>query len=260
MIFRRMSQRVKQHGWFAVAIDLIVVVAGILIALQLDAWAEYREERRLEQVYLQRLIEDLQIERSSMEAAERHANSRIKAARLLGRLLADPSLALVEPSRVPWALETATWRSFPQISAFVYRELQSTGRLVLLQSEPLRRALAEHYTVLQHHARVGEDLSAQQRFDAAVAGLLTIEELEAVERVAGDHRQLTMSPERASAVARSLAQREAAIAELPSMVQHHTFNLRVIARMRQRADYIIQQIDSLRASPQRRSTGRRLAS
>lgn len=248
MIFRRFSERLKQHGWFGVGIDLVVVVVGILIALQLDGWAERREELRLERVYLQRLAEDFQIERSRMDAAERYANSRIEAARFLGRILSDPQIAAAEPARVPWAIETATWRSFPQINAFVYRELQSTGRLVLLRSESLRRKLAEHYTALQHDARVGEDLTAQHRFDGAVAGLLTIDELEAVERVAGNHRELDMSPGRALAVARSFAQRGSAIDELPSLVQHHTFNLRVITAMRQRADEILQQIDSLMAA------------
>lgn len=253
MIVRGLAARLKQHAWFAVAVDLLVVIVGILLALQLDAWAERRHERNLERVYLQRLAEDLEIERGRMEAAKGFANRRIEAARLLGRLLTDPKLATREPDRVPWALETATWRSYPQINAFVYRELQSTGRLVLLRSETLRRSLAEHYTALQHDARVGEDLTAQQRFDAAVAGLLTIDELEAVERVAGDYKQLRMTPERALTVIQSLAQRTAAIAELPGLVQHHTFNLRVINQMQQRADSIIVQIDSLLSSSARKA-------
>jgi hypothetical protein len=245
MMLRRIAGRLKHHAWFAVAVDLTVVVVGILIALQLDGWAERREQRRLERVYLERLAEDFQIERSRMEAAERYAKARIEAARFLRRILADPTLAAAEPARVPWALETATWRSFPQINAFVYRELQSTGRLVLLRSEPLRRKLAEHYTALQHDARVGEDLTAQARFDGAVAGILTVDELEAVERVGGDLQQLSMPADRAVAVAKAFATRTTAVAELPSLVQHHTFNLRVIGDMQRRADDILRQIDSL---------------
>jgi hypothetical protein len=257
---RHFSQRLKQHGWFGIIVDFVIVVAGILLALQLDAWAEDRKDRRLELVYLERLAEDLEIERGRMEAAERFANSRIEAARLLDRLATDPMLAATEPARVSWALETATWRSFPQINAFVYRELQSTGRLALIRSEPLRRALAEHYTALQHDSRVGEDLAAQQRFDGAVAGVLTIDELEAIERVAGDYGKLTMSPDRAVAVARLFAQRSAAVDELPGLVQHHAFNLRVISQMRSRADAIIQHIDSLMSSSGRSRDGTRLAS
>jgi hypothetical protein len=245
MFLRRALGRLRQHSWFAVLVDLIVVIAGILIALEVDAWAQARDDRRLERVYLQRLKEDLQIERAGMDAAERYAQERIGAARLLGRLLEDPTFAAKEPARVPWALETATWRTFPQINAFVYRELQSTGRFVLIRAEPLRRNLTEHYTTLQIDARVGDDLLAEQRFDAAVAGLLDIDELEAIEKVEGDHAKIAMAPERALALARALAERPPAIAELPSLVQHHTFNLRVIRQMRDRADAIIRQIDVL---------------
>lgn len=240
-----LAERLKRHDWFAVAVDLLVVVVGILLALQVGAWAQERAERRLERVYLERLKEDLAIERTSMNAAEQYASMRIEAARLLGRVADDPALATTEPARVAWAIETASWRSFPRINAYVYHELQSTGRLALIRSETLRRSLAEHYTALQHDARVGDDLSAQQRFDAATAGLLSIEELEAVERAAGDFHQLKMTAERALALARAFAARPAAVAELPNLVQHHTFNLRVVTQMRSRADQIIQQINTL---------------
>lgn len=245
MIGRRLTERLKQHGWFAVGVDLLVVVVGILIALQVDAWAQGRADRRLERVYLQHLKEDLEIERSRMDAAERFADARIAAARTLSQLAADPSSASDNPTRVPWAIETASWRSFPRINAYVYGELQSSGRLVLIQSEQLRRRLAEHYTALQHDARVGEDLSAQQRFDAATAGLLSMDELEAIEQFAGGNRQMSISAQRAVALAHSFRRRPAALAELPSLVQHHTFNIRVIREMRARADSIIREIDAL---------------
>lgn len=243
MFLRRALGRLKQHSWFGVLVDLIVVIVGILIALQVDAWAHAREDRRLERIYLQRLKEDLEIERVSIDAAERYAEERIAAARLLGRLVEDPALAADDPTGVPWALETATWRTFPQINAFVYRELQSTGRFVLIRSETLRRDLSAHYTTLQQDARVGEDLVAKQRFDAAVAGLLDIDELEAIEKAEGDQGKIATTPERALELARALAERHAAIIELPSLVQHHTFNLRVIGQMRNRVDAIIRQID-----------------
>jgi len=251
---RRIAERLKHHRWLDVAIDFVVVVVGILLALQLNLWAESRKDQALETVYLRRLIEDLNIEQKSMEAAEGFARARIEAVRVLDRLVADPSVATEDPGKVPWAVETASWRSFPQINAFVYHELQSTGRLALLRSERLRRSLSEHYAALQHDARVGEDLTAQHRFDATTAGLLNIEELEAIEKVTGDYRQLKVTPERALAVAQAFAQRPAAVAELPGLLQSHTFNLRVIAEMRKRANDMVQQIESSLASPSRPSS------
>jgi hypothetical protein len=243
MIRRRFAERIKE-GWVAVGIELLVVVIGIVLALQVDGWAQGRADHQLERVYLQRLKEDVEIERSRMESAQGYAQRRIEAARLLDRLLTAADVATDHPSQVPWAIETASWRSFPRINAYVYGELQNSGRLVLIRSDSLRRRLAEHYTSLLQDSRVGEDLSAQQRFDAGTAGLLTIEELETLERAAGNPDELHTTPERALTLARLFAQRSMAVSELPSLVQHHTFNLRVIAEMRERADAIIRQIDA----------------
>jgi hypothetical protein len=243
----RVRGRLRRHDWFGAGVDLFVVVVGIVLALQLNGWAQDRQDRRAERGYLLRLKEDMQIERARMDAALGHANRRIEAARLLERLLAEPALAAEEPARVAWAVETASWRSFPHITAFVYNELQSTGRLALIRSDALRRSLAEHYVALQHDARVGMDLSVQHWYDEHVAGVLTTAELEALEAAAGRWQELSVDVARARAITEAFARRDRAVAQLPALVQHHTFNLRVIADMQRRADEIVRQIDVLLA-------------
>ncbi|MBI1391942.1 MAG: hypothetical protein GC152_04295 [Alphaproteobacteria bacterium] len=42
MILRRLSQHVKDQNWFAVVLDFLIVVAGVLIAIQLANWNEAR--------------------------------------------------------------------------------------------------------------------------------------------------------------------------------------------------------------------------
>lgn len=243
-MLRGFRTHVVQHDWFAVGVDLVVVVVGILVALEFGSWVEARKDRALEQVYLERLKEDFEIELARIDDARRYAQSRIDAAKLLHRLVADPGSAPDAGARVPWAVETASWRSFPQINAFVYGELQSTGRLALLRSVSLRRMLAEHYTASHHEARVGLDLSAQQRFDAACSGLLGIDELTAIELAGGRWEKLEVTPARALEIAREFARRPAAIAELPSLVQHHTYNLRVLDDMRRRIEAIIARVSA----------------
>ena len=238
----RFFERFREHSWIGVLIDLFIVVMGILLALRLDGWAQMKEEVRIEALYLERLVVDLQIERNQMDAAEMYATDRIEAALYLETLANNPGMIPEQPERLPWALETVSWRSFPRINAFVYRELQSTGRLAMLRSVSIRRKLAQHYAAVQHDAQVGEDLAAQHRYDAAIAGILSIDELTAVELSAGDYDQLSITSERAVELAKSLVNVPEALAELPSLVQHHTFNLRVIDQMRERGDEIIELI------------------
>lgn len=242
MILRSLKRAIGDQNWFAVAVEILIVVVGILLALQFDQWSQDRADRALEREYLQRLVEDLEIERGRIVDAIGSTENRLAAIRRLEAYVKEPISASDRPATVPWALETVSWRSFPKVNAFVFRELQSTGRLKLIRSVALRRALAEHYTEIEHDARVGEDLSAHQRFEAATAGLATTDELIAVEQAGGVLDRIEITPERARAIVDALAARPGAMAQLPALAQHHVFNLRAIEDMRTRTDMLIGEI------------------
>jgi len=58
MILQRTAQAIKNQDWFVVAIEFFLVVAGVLVALQVDEWSEEQRDRSLEQGYLERLETD----------------------------------------------------------------------------------------------------------------------------------------------------------------------------------------------------------
>lgn len=240
----RFRRALGRQDWVATAIELMVVVLGILIALQVDQWAQSRQERILEKTYLQRLKEDLQIEFRRATDAERWAGDRLAAIELLNRLASNPAIAASDPAAVLWAIETASWRSFPKGSALVYDELQNTGHMRVIRSVALRRQLAEHYDQLAIDAWVGEDRAAEERFDQATAGLLTAEELMAIERAGGDREHVNAEPSRANALAIGFSRRGEALAELPSVSQHHLFNLRVIGDNKTRIRRLVATVES----------------
>ncbi len=55
VLLRRITQNVKNQNWFAVALDFVIVVAGILIAFQITKWNEGRVSQSTEQVLLQEM-------------------------------------------------------------------------------------------------------------------------------------------------------------------------------------------------------------
>lgn len=226
-------------------LEIIVVIIGILIAIQIDRWAEDRREREQEHNYLLRLKADLQVEIRSMDQAIQFAESRIAAVLLLEEIIENPAMVREQPDAVPAAMETATWMSFPQINAFVYSELQSSGNLALIRSEPLRRELANHYASIRHYSRFGFERVMEHQFDRLTAGILSTAELLKIEEETWNNSPNNISIERAIEITQELAGRQDAIDLLPSVAQHNVFTQKVIKSARSRALKIIEQIDSL---------------
>ncbi|KXI26920.1 hypothetical protein [Paraglaciecola hydrolytica] len=59
MILHRITQHVKDQNWFAVALDFVIVVVGILIAFQITNWGDTKAERKRETQILQQIATDL---------------------------------------------------------------------------------------------------------------------------------------------------------------------------------------------------------
>jgi hypothetical protein len=59
MILRSLAHSIRKRDRFAVAIEFLIVVAGIFVGLQVTDWNERRQLRQRELNYLQRMGEDL---------------------------------------------------------------------------------------------------------------------------------------------------------------------------------------------------------
>ena len=221
------------------------MILGILIAFQIDRWAEDRRDREQEYEYLLRLKDDLRIEIKSMDTAIEFAEFRIADIVFLEDVVSSPELVNEQLGAVPVAMEMASWRSFPQINAFVYTELQNSGKLALIRSEILGRELADHYTTIQHYSRFGLAVDAEHHFERLTAGILTTAELKNIEEGTWDNAPSNISKERALEITQKFVLRHDAIELLPSIAQHHIFNQKVVESARSRAMLIIERIDSL---------------
>ena len=239
----RLRRNLAEANYGALALELIVVIVGILVAFQIDRWAEERRDRAQEAQYLERLRADLLFEIELMEQGIDFADSRIAAVRLLESIANDPSVAAKDPVGTLSAMERATWRSFPHISAYVYTELQTTGNLSLIQSEVLRKELAEYYSYIRFESMIGLVLETQRQFARQTAGILTMDELIGIEN--RQPQQIGITAARAVALAEEFATRQEAVNLLPSIAQHHAFNRNVIANSRDKARQIIATLDAM---------------
>jgi hypothetical protein len=146
MVIRRIREHVITHNWFAVAIDFLIVVAGIVIGTQVNNWNQARIERQQGSEYRERLIAELKSNEAHNQDRRKYW-SRVRGhARSALIYLRDPTgddgQFLVDAYQASQILTS-------QSKHFTYDELNSTGRFEEIGDAKLRGEVSGYYTALQ---------------------------------------------------------------------------------------------------------------
>lgn len=178
MLLRRVIDHVKAQHWTAVALDFVIVVAGILIAFQITEWNEARRERVRERDYLVRIAAELDRSIESIRHSVRRSREREEYGRLLIRSVKDPEVVRASPGRFVQAVVQAGYTFSPVIRGHTFEEIKATGDLDIFRDKALLFDLTEFYTdVLEytqwHYLRELKQTEYLRR----AAGILTYEQL-----------------------------------------------------------------------------------
>lgn len=145
MVVRRIREHVATHNWFAVAIDVVIVVIGVFLGTQVSNWNQARIERQQGAEYRQRLLAELRSNEAQNEN-RRHYWSRVKQHAEAALLRLERGSGPAAPFVVDayQASQILTSRS----QRFTYDELISTGRIEHVGDARLRGELSGYYLAL----------------------------------------------------------------------------------------------------------------
>jgi hypothetical protein len=144
--FRKIRQNMikesKTSKYLLYAIgEIILVVIGILIALQINNWNENRKERIKEKAYLTRLKEDLISDKKTIELNQDFYQDVFVA----GNLVLSHAEGEDDITASNWDVLTAYFHAsqiWPMLmQSSTYEELKSSGELSLIQNVNLRNRL-----------------------------------------------------------------------------------------------------------------------
>jgi len=182
MILRRVIEHVRKQEWTAIAIDFVIVVAGVFVGIQVANWNETRRERALERVYLTRIAADLAKSISDIDASIRLAQEREGLGRLLMSAVGDEQPVSAEPGRFMAALLVASYTFTPGIRSLAFDEMKSVGDLGLIQDKQLLDEIAEYYTDIRETAQWSYIREAKQtQYMKFAAGILTHEQMKLID-------------------------------------------------------------------------------
>lgn len=141
MLLRRTIKHLRNQDWSAVALEFVLIVLGIFVALQANNWNEARKDRKDEQQFMSRLHGDILL---AEELTGRVRERRLELLRsLIGasdvifgragqRMLNDQECAAVGSSH----FFNISISDLPSLA-----ELTSTGRMAIIQDTELRTVL-----------------------------------------------------------------------------------------------------------------------
>ncbi len=140
--------------------EIVLVVVGILIALQINNWNEHQKELEKEINYLHNVKKDLSKAIEQIDAYIVKRESQIISSRLVlehfeGKPVDDPSIFNKN------AINVYTWRKF-FLSLNTYKELTNSGNLSLISNDSIKNGLLD----LEELYQVMKDEEDHFRFDA----------------------------------------------------------------------------------------------
>lgn len=145
MAIGKLGARLRAHDWTAAIIELVIVVAGILIALQVSNWNQDRLDRARADSDYRRLQDSLVTDGETIDAV----SAFWRQVSGYGYAAMDNAArgTLVDGSNWKTAL---AWYQASQLMPFeledtTFVEMRDRGDLVLIADEKLRNRLADYY-------------------------------------------------------------------------------------------------------------------
>ena len=143
MRLRSLTKHIREQNWFAVALDFLIVVVGILIAFQITNWSEARGERKQEHVWLTRLNGDFDRIIVQGNYLNPHMKEQIPAIQSVISHIRSGNRPEFEGEFVEDLKKiNQVWVNM-EFSA-TYLELVATGELSKIRNEELRDKLASY--------------------------------------------------------------------------------------------------------------------
>ena len=147
MVIRRIRDHVATHNWFAVAIDVAIVIVGVFLGTQANNWNQARIERQDAAEYRREIIEDLKSNETDLAsrkayyaAARRHALGAFQA-------LDAPADQLGEQFLIDAYQASQVW--LRPLTRTAYDEMVGAGLSRKIGDRGIRSQLTAYYTQIR---------------------------------------------------------------------------------------------------------------
>ncbi|NCP89268.1 MAG: hypothetical protein GW827_03235, partial [Flavobacteriales bacterium] len=160
-LFRNIRQNLLKEGkkakYFKYAVgEIVLVVIGILIALQINNWNEDQANTIIERNYMKNLLEDLQ---NDSKIYSSYAKNNIVVYQYIDSLV----VYLKSPERKEYTSKTSYWArmmttkfSRAQPVERTFEQMKSSGQLKLIKNHKVADGISQYYNSLSELQQYNE--------------------------------------------------------------------------------------------------------
>jgi hypothetical protein len=251
MILNRITNALMNRNLATLIAEILIIIVGIFLGLQVDDWNNSRNDRIRETRYLERLYAELGEDIQNIDRSLKSQKSRRDMGRFLLDAIDNPELVRSDPSMFIRSLLQASFTFPPTISDSTFEELKFNGDMAIIQDDSFRARLSGYYGRIERYFQyqVGLQHQSQGSYSNARLGILNPEHLWQMMAIGPNSRiDLDFSEEEAwSAYERMLA-RPTFIAEIPRG-SNHGREIRTYASWAESATILRDTIGDLLALP-----------
>jgi hypothetical protein len=144
----------RRLGFFVA--ELVLVIAGVLVALAVDGWISDSHDRQTESVYLELLARDIEGIRHQADLQIEFENEKIDtAARAYAALsTSDPRTKRAE---IYSSLAMLVSRRTVSLSSATYNQMVSSGHLQLIRNHELRNRIVRFFATMERNERITDN-------------------------------------------------------------------------------------------------------
>lgn|GEM_PF-421764 len=162
MIIQKLVSAIRRQDWFQVLVEVLIVIVGIFLGLQVQTWYEALEDRRQEAFYLALLHDEVEQIETKFKNYFPNINGRVEVLASL-REQYNQNEQFVEISNIQCNAIIVSHIHTNFISTVTtIDELESTGRSQIIENPSIRRLMA----VLKSNQNFSNTFIAGLRGDA----------------------------------------------------------------------------------------------
>jgi len=140
LILARITRAIREQNWFAVVLEFVIVIAGVVIGFQVTAWNAGQQERQREAEYLHQLDVELTAVVDELDSARAAIDAYFNWITIFleGVEAENPDRA----QEGAWGLNAITSVEIINLEPAALREMISAGELTIIENRALRAELA----------------------------------------------------------------------------------------------------------------------